>query len=315
MRRQPRLLPAFLSIAMGLAITSAGWLVSAPPAHADGNEVEKIRVEITDNGFNNDPDFTIEVAQGAVVEITFVWAQTMDLDDEHVIVLKGYGVETDKITYFNKESTLKFIADKPGSFELTCDVDCEIHDVLRRGHLKVGAGGSAGSGGGSASALTKTALSLTPSAWSVTSGPVILTASLKDAEGAGVPKAEVRFFVEADFAGTKGLREVGIADTDSTGMAQVVFQPTTEGTQRVLARFEGVGLYAESEQSVEVEAVGDLPTYSIAPASLEALRARAPFVVAAAVLAVWTAYGFAVYQAIRIVRSGSARAAETGRKG
>ncbi len=304
-----------------LVVVAGAWLPSWHVAHAEGPEPTKIRVEITDNGFNGKTDLVVDVPQGQVVEITFVFAQTIDRDDTHVIALKGYGLETDEISFYNPESTLKFVADKPGTFEFACELDCKIHDKLKSAHLKIGGSGSAsgstsGAGGSSASSsIGATSLSLTPSTWNVTTGAVILTASLKDAKGAAVPKADVAFFVEADFAGTKGLRVIGEARTDKEGTAQLAYQPTVSGEQHFVARFEGMGLYGESEQAVQVAVSGDLPNYVIAPAGLDALRQRAPFVLGLVVLAVWSAYGFVVYQAYRIARNGSLKAAEPQKEG
>ncbi len=286
--------------------------VGAPQlAYAQGPEPVKIRVETVDSGFQCAPvsknclgeqsgDFVIEVAQGSLVELTFVWAHVGYFQEEHVMILEGYKLETDKLTREHPEATLKFIADKAGGFTFKCDLDCDVHDYLQRGHLKVGRGG----GGGGAAVFTPTALSLTPSSWVTAGDPVSLTAVLKDAKGAPVPKAEVRFYVDASFVGTKGKMAIGTAKTDANGVAFLDYRPTLATRQQVImAAFEGMGVYAESQGSIELQEVGVPPAaYTTAPIGLEVIRHWAPTALAAAVLSVWSVFGFVLYQAIGIAR-------------
>ncbi len=243
-------------------------------AHAQAvAEPVKIRVEVTDGGFQPE---TIEVEQGQLVEITFVWAHEAYVQEEHIMVLEGYKLETDKITSEHRESTFKFVADKVGSFNFKCDLECDTHDFLQKGSLKIkaGAGGTAPAGaassGGSTSALTPTSVTLNSSALTA-GGPVTLTAVLRDAGGTPVPKAEVGFYVEADFVGTKSEMEVGRAKTDPQGVATMNYLPTIDASKlKVTARFEGVGIYSESQQAIEIAQNG-APTsaYTEAPIGLE----------------------------------------------
>lgn len=273
---------------------------AAQSAASGGQDVQKIRVEITDNGFNGRPDFTLEVDQGRQVELTFVFAQKGTLGDGHIVMLKGYGVETPEINYYNPEATLKFIADKPGTFEMTCDLDCEIHDKLQKAHLKVTAGAVSG---GAAVTYLPTTLSAYPSAWETSGEPVQLSLSLKDGSGSPVPRANVRVFVETEFAGTKGRMEIAGLKTDAKGAAVASYKPTFPGRQVVTAQFEGVGLYAESQQSFQLQVKDVEPAYVVGPRGLEGVSDRIPIGIALVMASIWSTFGFVVFHVYRIGRS------------
>ncbi|MBI3941976.1 MAG: Ig-like domain repeat protein [Chloroflexi bacterium] len=292
---------AAVLVALLLALTP--WLATA--GHIQNHET----VEVTDSGFNGNPgDFIIEVEQGQLVELTFSWAHNAYPREEHIVVLEGYKLETDKINAQNREATLKFIADKSGTFNFKCDRECEVHDYLQKGYLKVkGSGGSNSSG--AAVARTATTLAVSPSS-SVTAGePVTLMATLKDAKGVPVPKAEVHFYVEAEFAGSKGQMEIGKAKTDANGVAFLDYQPTLAVQQhKIVARFEGMGIYGESQQAIQIQEVGVLPAaYTVAPIGLEAIRHWAPMALVVVLLGVWITFGYVLYQVYAIARIGVRR--------
>ncbi len=311
--------------ALGAVALLALLLGFAPAPVTQAADPVQIRVAITDGGFNGNPgDFTVEVEQGALVELTFIWDHKAYIHEEHIMVLEGYRLEKDKITATNRETTLRLVADKPGTFVFKCDLDCEIHDFLQRGHLKVKRSGE----GGGAAALPPTTLSLSPSAWEASATPILLTAVLKDAKsGNPVAKAEIRFFLDAEFAGTQGQMPLGKAKTDASGTASLEFRPTLPAPkQNITARFEGMGLYDESQQAIEIE-VGREPAsaYVMEPIGLEPDLPSLLFLSAAPagplsravawfqqegihvsfvaiVLAVWSALGFVLYQAIAMRR-------------
>jgi hypothetical protein len=281
-------------------------LVMLPPylVQAQGPEPVKIRVEVTDSGFNGQAgDFSLEVEQGALVEITFVWAHQAQLDEEHIIVLEGYNVETDKINRKNRESTVKFIADKPGAFGFRCDVECHVHDYLQRGQLKVVARG----GSGQSAAYTPTTLTVTPSSWATGGDVVNLTAVLKDATGAPVSKAEIRFTVEAEFAGTKGAMGIGRSKTDANGVAFFDYEPLLSARKhKITAHFDRMGIYDQSEKTIEIEELGVPPSaYTEAPLGLEGIRQWAPMALIAVIAAIWAIFGFVLYQVVVIFRVGT----------
>ncbi len=233
-------------------------LALAPAAHAQGPAPLKLRVEVTDGGFKPD---TIEAQQGQMVELTFVWAQTAHPNDEHIMVVDGYHLESDKIDSTHRETTVKFIADKAGTFAFRCDLDCEAHDFLQAGHLKVTAGGSGGT-----AALTPTTLSVSPSSWVTPGDPIVLMVVLRDNQGAPVSKAPVEFSLDAEFGGVKGAMNIGEAKTDSNGVAFLAYQPTVrEVQQNITAQFDGMGTYGESKQSVQLRLIATPPSAYQAP--------------------------------------------------
>ena len=154
---------AVFAVALLLAATSISQ------AFAQGAEAFKIRLEVTDGGYvcvegcdavqfgDTQWEPVLEIEQGRLVELTFVFAHLDYVAEEHVMVLEGYKLEWDQIDFHNREATLQFIADQPGTFIFKCDVDCEVHDYMQRGHLKVTRGGSG------AAEYTPTILTLSPS--------------------------------------------------------------------------------------------------------------------------------------------------------
>ncbi|MDO8531377.1 MAG: hypothetical protein Q7T26_04300 [Dehalococcoidia bacterium] len=307
-----------------VAAVLVALLALTPLRVARADDPVKLRVEITDSGFaynGKEGDPVIEVEQGKLVEMTFVWAHKGYIHDEHIIVLEGYKLESDKLTSEHKEFTFKFLADKPGTFRFKCDLDCEIHDFMQRGALNVRRGG----GGGGAAALTPTKLNVSPSSWVTGGETVALMASLNDGSGNPVPKAEVRFLLDAEFAGRKGKMDIGSAKTDAKGVAFLDFKPTLATNQyAITARFEGMGVYAESEQAIAIQSTGAPPSayvmestgLGIIPpwaASLTVGVADRPLIhqlldhwatsgLALVVLAVWGIFGFILYQAFSISR-------------
>lgn len=302
-RRTMKCLPmlmALLSAVAPLYAAHAHALMLAEPV--------KIRVEVNADGFNHNggADFNIDVEQGQLVEITFVWADEKNPDDEHIFVLDGYKLRSEKINSTHRETTLKFIADKVGKFGFKCDIDCENHDLLQKGHLNVKAGGT---GAGSDAARTPTGLAVTASA-SGAQGSTTLTAVLKDADGAPIPDAEVSFFANAEFVATQGQMEVGRAKTSPTGVATIDYQPIPEA-QKVTARFEPMGVYGGSEQTIDVKQTDNRPGYRETATGLAnapqgwswASGHWGPLAILVFVLGAWSIFAFVLYQTFGIARS------------
>jgi hypothetical protein len=272
----------------------------------------QIRVEINDDGFNHNGggDFNIDVELGQVVELTFVWAGEKNPDDEHIFVVDGYNLKSGKINSTHRETTLKFVADKVGTFDFKCDIDCENHDLLQKGHLNVKAG-SGGTGTGSEDARTPTSLAVTASAPEA-GAATTLTAVLTDADGAPVPDVEVTFSADAEFVSTKGQMEVGKAKTNADGVATIDYQPIPEA-QKITAHFEAVGLYGASQQTIEIKQTGTGSTYKMAPVGLEnapkswALNHWGPLAILALVVGSWLVFGYVLYQVFGIARSRARR--------
>ncbi len=253
----------YLRILLFAALFVAFFCAVTPRAEAQGSDPVKLRIEVTDSGFNPN---TVEVPQGSMVELTFVWNQPGNPNDEHIMVVEGYKLESDKINQGHRETTLKFVADKPGDFVFRCDLDCDKHDLLQAGHLKVSASGGKG---GSAS-LTATKISVSPSSWVTAGDPIILMATLKDDQGKPVSKAEVSFSIQAQFGPTTGQMDIGSAKTDVNGVAFLPYKPTLHALlQTITAQFDGMGVYAQSKQSIQIRLIGTPPSaYTVDPTGL-----------------------------------------------
>ncbi len=252
MARARRDLAGFLRCLVLLAGAAAAVAARILPAHAQSpEEVVKVRVEVTDTGFK---PATVEVEAGKLVELTFVWAHQAYPNDEHIIVLEGYKLETEKITASHREATIRFVADKPGTFTFKCDLECEVHQLTQNGRLSVKAGR------GGTAARVPTVLTVKPLTDTVGPRGVDIVALLKDANGAPVPKAELRFFLEAKFLTTQGLIELGRAKTDASGMATWEYRPTVDMPEhKLVVRFESAGVYDESEQALSLRQAAPPP--------------------------------------------------------
>jgi hypothetical protein len=169
-----------------------------------------------------------------------------------------------------------------------------------------GAGGSSSAASAAmiTSRRTATTLHVAPSAWETHGETINLMTVLKDANGAPVEKAQVRFLVDAEFAGVKSKMDIGRVKTDANGVAFLDFKPTlATRQQKITAVFEGMGIYGESQQSVEITQIGTPPpAYTVEPAGLDAIRHWAPLGLALVVGSIWGLYGFVVFQIFGIFR-------------
>jgi len=291
-----------IALALNLAFIAL-MLMPTPEIATAAHDKTHITVTIDDAGFNGKPgDFTIEVDQGQLVELTFVWAHKGYPNEEHVMVLEGYKLEWGQIDSQNRQATLKFIADKPGTFTFKCDLKCDLHDYLQSGRLKVKSGGASGA---TTAARTATKLTLEPSSWTTKGQSVSLMAVLKDDKGAAVAKAPVQFFVDAEFIGTKGKMEIGVTKTDANGVAFLDYRPTLDLPKHAItAQFEGMGIFADSAMSIELKESGppSSTAYHLESMGLDDIRGAAPFVLVGVVLAVWGTYTFVLSQVFGIFR-------------
>jgi len=262
------------------------------PSRAD--EPTKLTVKITDLGF--DP-LTVQVEQGKAVELTFLWAQTAYLDDQHVIALEGYNVSSDQIDRDHTQATVKFIATKVGSFNFKCDIECDLHPALQTGTVKV----VAGSGGGATASLLKPTINANPSLTSVKGDSVVLAAQLLDPSGQPITKAEVHFLVEEQFVAWTGLAEVGVAKTGPAGIAQVVYRPSQPASQKLVIRFPGAGLYDAAELTTQIPAsrlFGPRPPES--SVSLHGLRTWAPTALLIVIVGIWLVFLTLLFEVARL---------------
>ena len=290
----------------------APWLADPHPTMAQSPAPVSVRVQITDTGLaceaktanclgDENGIFTLEFDQGTLVELTAVWAHKAYAQEEHIIVVEGYKLETDKLNSKNRDGLLKFVADKPGTFGFKCDLDCDVHEHLQKGQVRIKRSG----GGGSAATLTKTKLTLTPSSTVLAGGELVtLMAALKDSAGEPVSKAQIQFSIDTDFAGTTGKMEIGMARTDANGVAFLDYQPTLDSDQQTIhAQFEGMGIYSESQEKAAIQVVGaPYDAYRTGPIGTENLARVAAGAFILILLGVWTTYGFIASQVLNITR-------------
>ena len=285
---------------------------TVPISAAEESEALQVRLEITDGGykclegcenveFTGPWEYVVEVDQGTLLALTFVWGHQGYVQEEHIMILRGYKLEWDKLDSEHREATVELIADKPGTVRIECDLDCELHDFMSGGHLKVGRGGGTGD-----VSYTPTSLTISPSTWATGGESVSLMTVLKDDKGSSVPKAEVRFFLDAEFIGLTERMEIGKGKTDANGVVFFEFQPTMAMREQVItARFDGGGVFDESEQSIEILETGVPPSgYEQEAAGLESIADRGPMALSIAIIAVWLVFAFVLYQALSIVWSG-----------
>ncbi|GAB4325427.1 MAG: hypothetical protein Kow0010_07920 [Dehalococcoidia bacterium] len=314
--RRKTLVSRPITVVAVIAIVGASVLWPLSPAHAGmpgdatvvvrdaagaaTEEVLRLRVEVSYKGWNGQRDFTIEAVEGQRVEITFVWADTAVPDNAHRIRIDGYDLRTPVIDAENREATLTFIADKPGSFNLSCDWRCEGHkEALEQARFKVipASGSTGGADGSSASASYQpTSLSLAIVPVDDPSGRLMVRAALMNNEGEPVAGAKVHFYVERAFAGTEGAMEIGASETDESGVALIEYMPRFAGTHVVTAQFPGFAVYAPSERVGEFSVDAVAPAYTVAPKGLGAARSWTPVFVLLIVASIWITFGFVLTQ-------------------
>jgi plastocyanin len=266
--------------------------------HAQDGPV-KVTVRVTDGGF--DPS-VIEVAQGKSVELTFVFAHVAYPQEEHIIVIPGYKIETAKIDAAHRETTVTFIAAQTGTFSFQCDLECDTHDSLQNGQIKV-----TPSAGGAAVVLLPSKLVVDPvSGVLIEGGSVSIAATLQGEDGKPIPRAEVRFYARQEFLGQAGLVEIGVVKTLPNGYASVLYHPTTRDPRTIVAKFSGVGTYAATEKEISLIGSDQFVPRGV-PAtddSLHGLKGAAHVALVVVIACVWLAFAFLGLQALGIERAG-----------
>lgn len=306
-------LARFTAVLSIVVIAFAGALVlgSGRMALADDGPV-KVTIKVGDKGF--DPE-SVDVPMGSAVEITFVWDTTNHPDDQHIIVIPGLKLESEKIDKNNKQTVVKFVATKSGDFLFKCDFECDTHDLDQHGHINVTAGGGAGgSGGGGGAALLASKIVVDPANGVVVNGnSVAISANLQDKDGKPISRAEVTFLAEHMFLGRHGQVPIAVGKTDANGNAYAVYHPTNTDGGKLIARYDGGGQYDKSELVFNLAGSGQFQPKA-APNSdddLHGMKTAAPVVFVLVIVSLWASFAFMLYQAWAISRSrsGGGRAA------
>jgi hypothetical protein len=280
----------------------------------------KIRVPVTDNGWNGQgANFSLTVEEGQLIELTFVFEQKVHLTDEHIFILDGYNLEWEKIDYSHPEATVRFLADKPGSFRLKCDLDCEIHDLLKNGTLVVarkGAGGAAPPAGGAAAPDTRAESKLTVSApVSANTGETTpLTVNAVDPAGKPVAGARVHLFEVVTFLGSlKQDVEVAAATTGKDGQATLSYAARRTGTRSLKVAFDGNVDHRATSLALELPVADAGSTYEVKPPP--GIPGVNRFLVSGVIMTVWGTMFIVAWHVLAIVRAGRDDAGTEGRNG
>ena len=117
-----------------------------------------------------------------------------------------------------------------------------------------------------------------------------LQATVTGADGTAQSQVAVTFMAATDFFGERWV-PIGNALTDTSGTATILYTPTWNGEQRLVARVSGVEGADESEPIV-IQVSGALPAIASEPQDLPIVRAWAVPIGAAVVVLVWIVMAF-----------------------
>jgi sugar lactone lactonase YvrE len=135
---------------------------------------------------------------------------------------------------------------------------------------------------------------------------VVLSAQLLN-DGAPVAGVPVTFYVVTNVFGER-LMKVGDALSNATGAASVLYRPTWDGDQTVVARFAGSGAYSATQTSFSFSAQGTVSPWQPAQFGLEPVRQWLPLAVGVAVLALLATLGFVLATTVIGIPAAAARA-------
>lgn len=286
-----------LGLAGGQALAAApGAPVAASPAVG----AKPLRVQVGRFGFRPP---RLEVAQGERVAITFVYADTdLDYPNPHIIRLKEYGLQTGEISPASPEATLTFTASQSGRITMACVGQCQGHQELQDGILAVTAGAT----------VRPTLLSLAAAPRARGESGFRLVATLRDEAGNPVAGVPVLFTRAAALLAGQTPQPVRLGEALSAldGTATIAWVPRAAGPEQLTVQFTGTGGLGPSDSnlSLNVPASAALQ-YVNAPA-----RVGLPvgnWLIFAVLAFVWSLYGTALYQLVRIALASKGHVAAT----
>lgn len=281
-----------------------GGRIRVEPPGAHPMDPLQVTVSVSYKGLNEQKGLEIEAAAGQQVEITFVWADDAVPDNAHRLLLRGYELRTGLIDSENREQTLRFVADRSGTFELVCDWRCEGHKealqsarlVVRDPHASMGPATLAAPN----LVLARVAAPPAGAAPEGATEPVTILATLTDRAGQPVAAAPVRFSLWTSFGGVEGEMEIGDRFTDEQGVASLEYVPATVGEHEFVARFAGSDILAPGEQRLRITVERAVGAYVVAPRGLDLVARYAPLAIAFVVLGIWSTFAYVLYQVVRI---------------
>jgi len=141
----------FVVLVTVLALVFGAFPGSLVAVFADSKPDLELIVKVNENGFFDEkdkllgPKNPLEVSKGTTVKVVFVFdegVQSLAIGDVHQIAITAgdsWTVESDKIWFFNRKSTVTFIAGENGRthYRGHCIVDCIGMDHLNNLVIKV----------------------------------------------------------------------------------------------------------------------------------------------------------------------------------
>lgn len=305
--------PTLVAVFTGGEALQTMLMVHAQRAEQTTPTVRTFTVTVTHNGFNGKADpLTLEVSQGDIVELTFVYGDTdLAYDNHHEIEIVGLTTSVVEVSKANPKATIRFDVNQAGTFEFMCIVFCDGHEKLQNGKILVKPTGETVTG-----PLKETHLTMLDPLPVGTGVPFSLEVALSDQSGNPVEGALVRFVTNSTF----GAVILGQNLTDSKGIAKLVFVSYRAGTFRIEAQFQGGAGYGpsvntttltieESNPAMLQELMGAERVGVAQPAIstiLQGLTGSAiPILVALVVASVWLTYGYAARQMLGIRKEAS----------
>lgn len=126
---------------------------------------------------------------------------------------------------------------------------------------------------------------------------ITVSSQLTDA-GKPLGNEPVEFEMAADFFGTRQV-SLGTVNTDATGTATIVYQPTWDGTYDFTANFNGDGNHPAVQITKTITYSGPVPQYSPAPVAFKPVRVWITPMIYAGVGLFWL---FVIFVGIRTLR-------------
>ena len=135
---------SFVVLVTALALVFSGFPGSFSTVFADSKHDLELIVKVNEKGFFDEkdkllgPKNLLKVSKGQTVKVVFVFdegVKSLAIGDVHQIAITAddsWTVESDKIWFFNRKSTLTFIAGENGrtKYRGYCIVDCIGMDHL-----------------------------------------------------------------------------------------------------------------------------------------------------------------------------------------
>jgi hypothetical protein len=146
-------------------------------------------------------------------------------------------------------------------------------------------------------------VSMSADATNVTGSPVIIHIELLDGAGNPIESALIRLMAPVSFMGKDRQAIMDEARTDSSGMADLKFAPTSSGATTVTALYSSDLGEVRAQSTMEFNVIKPVPGYQAAPVGISAPWAKG-YMVLIPFLAVLGAYLFVLVLAFRIRKAG-----------